>query len=118
MEYELICTEGIAYIALCYPLSLNKIMFSGSIIDAMYFELPSNNIVLDVNKYSQYILPLEEPIQNHRIKVDIISHNSVCLRVYKIDKHLETEENVIGFKIKQGDLLKIARECLELNVIL
>ena len=43
------------------------------------------------------------------LKVDIISTNSICLRLYKKDIDNDCEDDTIGFKITEKELLKIAK---------
>jgi hypothetical protein len=115
MEHEIICEEGICFVALCPPFSLNQIMICGSLMNAIYFEMPSTSIILDIEKYCDDIILLNNiTIEECKMKVDIISSNSVCLRLYEINSRA-SEDYVVGFKIRQDNLFKIVKYCLELN---
>jgi hypothetical protein len=57
------------------------------------------------NNIINYILECE-------LKVDIISSNSIYLRLYKKDFEYEDEGTTIGFSINTKELLKIAQYVL------
>jgi len=114
MEHEIICEDGICFMSLFQPLLLNKIMICGSIANAVYWEMPPINVVLDIEEYGDYIFLLDNiSIEECVIKVDVISYNSICLRVFEKNSRC-AEDYFIRFKITQGNLLKIARHCLDI----
>jgi hypothetical protein len=114
MDHEIICEEGICFIALFQPLLLNKIMMCGSIMNAVYLEMPPINVVLDTKDYSDDIVLLENiSLEECKIKVDVVSYNSICLRVFEKNSR-GSEDYIVGFKIRQDNLLKIARYCLDI----
>ena len=117
MTDEINCEHGIAYISLC--LDNLKILVCASLVNASYWILPPF-IVLDIREYD--LIPDDKDLKNNNInnyitecelKVDIISTNSICLRLYKKDFENGDDEGdegiYIGFCIKQKELLKIAQ---------
>ena len=116
MTDEINCEHGIAYISL--GTDNLKILVCGSLVNASYWILPPF-IVLDIREYD--LIPDDKDLKNNNInnyitecelKVDIISTNSICLRLYKKDFENgdECDEGAyIGFCIKQKELLKIAK---------
>ena len=115
MEHEIICEEGICFATISPPFSLNKIMICGSLINALYYEMPPISIVLDNEKYADDIILLDNIfLEECQIKLDIISHNSFCLRVYEKNSR-GSEDYFIKFKIKQNSLFKIVNHFLEIN---
>ena len=116
MTDEINCEHSIAYISLS---SDNlQILVCGSLVNASYWILPPF-IVLDIREYD--LIPNDKDLKNNDItyykhdcelKVDIISTNSICLRLYKKDFENDDdgdEGTYIGFCIKQKELLKIAK---------
>jgi len=116
MTDEINCEHGIAYISLS---SDNlQILVCGSLVNASYWTLPPFKI-LTIGEFT--IKPNKQDCKNNNInnyitecelKVDIISTNSICLRLYKKDFENGDdgdEGTYIGFCIKQKELLKIAK---------
>lgn len=92
-------------------------MICGSLQNTLYWTLPSKNITLDYNKYKNDIIVNTSDCEYYNIdditnmcelKVDIISENSVCLRLYKKNKD-EDECDTIGFSITTKKFLEIAK---------
>ena len=117
MTDEINCEHGIAYISL--GTDNLQILVCGSLVNASYWILPPF-IVLDIREYD--LIPNDKDLKNNNInnyitecelKVDIISTNSICLRLYKKDFENGDDEGdegiYIGFCIKQKELLKIAQ---------
>ncbi len=115
MDRYIICNDGIAFMSLCK----NKdILIAGSLTSASYWKMPSS-VVLDIREYN--LIPNEKDLEDNGItyymhdcelKVDIVSNNSICLRLYKKDVENGCEDDIIGFKIKEKILLKIAQTYL------
>jgi len=110
------CDEGIAFMSLCENNS--KILIAGSLTNSSFWELPPS-FVVDITKYR--LDPNNEDLHNNSIedykrdcelKVDIISNNSICLRLYKKDDRNGAEDDIIGFHIDEDELLKIAKKYL------
>ena len=117
MTDEINCEHGIAYISL--GTDNLQILVCGSLVNTSYWILPPF-IVLDIREYD--LIPNDKDLKNNDItyykhdcelKVDIISKNSICLRLYKKDFENGDDEGdegiYIGFCIKQKELLKIAQ---------
>ena len=112
MTDEINCEHGIAYISL--DTDNLKILVCGSLVNTSYWILPPF-MTLIIGEFT--IKPNKQDCKNNNInnymtecelKVDIISTNSICLRLYK--KDFEGDEGTyIGFCIKQKELLKIAQ---------
>jgi hypothetical protein len=93
------------------------ILVCGSLVNASYWTLPSFKI-LTMCEFT--IQPNKEDCKDNNIinymlecelKVDIISSNSIYLRLYKKDFE-EDEGTTIGFSINTKELLKIAQYVL------
>lgn len=116
MEYYIDCVDGIAFMSLT---ANYEILISGSLLNAMYWNMPSNHI-LNAHDYNLIIIGKDlqqnnTNIQDCELKVDVVSNNSICVRLYEKD-HLHDEENeTVGFKITQGELFKIAKKYLQKN---
>jgi len=108
MDLEIICNEGICYMALCnYN---NSIMISGSINNSLYNTIPKNSILLNNNKYKNIITLLDNnTLSNSNFMVEIISNNSICLRGFIVND----QYNFVKFKITQGDMFDICKEYLK-----
>ena len=116
MTDEINCEHGIAYIGL--GTDNLKIPVCGSLVNASYWILPPFKILI-IGEFT--IKPNKQDCKNNNInnyitecelKVDIISTNSICLRLYKKDFENGDdgdEGTYIGFCIKQTELLKIAQ---------
>ena len=112
MNRNIICNDGIAFMSLCQN---KEILISGSLTNASFNSLlPS--IVLDIREYD--LIPNNKDLENSKImyykhdcelKVDIVSKNTICLRLYKIDIDNYSEDDTIGFTITEKELLKIAK---------
>ena len=112
MTDEINCEHGIAYISL--DTDNLKILVCGSLVNTSYWILPPF-MTLIIGEFT--IKPNKQDCKNNNInnyvtecelKVDIISTNSICLRLYKKDDDGD-ESAYIGFCIKQKELLKIAQ---------
>ena len=117
MDRYIICNEGIGFMSLCKN---KEILIVGSLTDASFWNLPSS-IILDLREYD--LIPNDEDLEdcdityhkhNCELKVDIVSDNSICLRLYKKDTYNDSEDYTIGFKIKVKELLRIAK--IHLNI--
>ena len=117
MDNYIICIDGIAFMSLCKN---KEILISESLTRSSYWNLPSS-IILNIGEYA--IIPNNKNLKDKDIinyihdcelKVDIISDNSICLRLYKKDIKHECEDDIIGFKITQKKLLRIAKKYLTL----
>jgi len=94
------------------------ILVCGSLVNASYWKLPSFKI-LTIDEFT--IQPNKADLKDNNIinymlecelKVDIISSNSIYLRLYKKDFEDEDEGTTIGFSINTKELLKIAQYVL------
>ena len=112
MNDYIICNDGIAFISLCEG---GTISIVGSLTNVSYWSLPPS-IVLDIREYD--LIPNDKDLEDNGItyykhdcelKVDIVSNNSICLRLYKKDTDNDCEDDIIGFKITEKELLKIAK---------
>ena len=113
------CKDGIAHISLCR--NNMDILVCGSLVNASYWTLPSFKI-LTMGEFT--IQPNKEDCKDNNIinymlecelKVDIISSNSIYLRLYKKDFENGDdgdEGTSIGFSIETKELLKIAQYVL------
>lgn len=107
-HYRVKCEEGICYIALS---SLSKFMFCGSITECWYQEMPHTWIELDKETLRKNIVPLQEnTMEECEAKLEMISENSFCLRIYKFNYDLGCEDDAVPYKIDPEDLLGIIRE--------
>lgn len=110
MAYMVNCEDGICYIAIC---SLDKFMFCGSITDSWYQEMPPVWIGLNKKQLDKNIILLGDT-KEYEAKLEMISENSFCLRVYKFDSDLGCEDSVVPFKINPDDLMGIIRDNFEI----
>ena len=117
MNRYIICNDGIAFMSLCQN---KEILISGSLTNVSFWSLPPS-IVLDIREYD--LIPNNKDLEDSKImyykhdcelKVDIVSKNSICLRLYKIDIDNDCEDDTIGFTITEKELLKIAKIYLTL----
>jgi len=117
MELNIEVTNGCAIMILTN--NLTDIMISGSIVNEIYDIVLSKYKIINMNKH--IIHPDEDDLQMHDIndykeecelKADIISNNTIIVRLYKKDLEYETEDNNIGFIIQIKVLFNIAREVL------
>ena len=111
MDKYIICNDGIGFMSLCKN---KEILISGSLTSASFWNLPSS-IILDIREYD--LIPNDKDLKDNDItyykhdcelKVDIVSGNSICLRLYKKNTN-DSEDEIIGFKIMEKELLKIAK---------
>jgi hypothetical protein len=119
MTDKINCKDGIAHISLCR--NNTDILVCGSLVNASYWTLPSFKI-LTMGEFK--IQPNNEDCKDNNIinymlecelKVDIISSNSIYLRLYKKDFEDDDEGTTIGFSINTEELLKIA-QCVLYNI--
>ena len=112
MDDKINCEHGVAYMSLSS--NHQNILVCGSLVKASYWTLPSS-ILLDIKEYN--LIPNEKDLKDNDItyykhdcelKVDIISTNSICLRLYKKD-YDDDEGNYIGFCISTRELFKISQ---------
>jgi hypothetical protein len=112
MNNYIICNDGIAFMSLCKN---KEILISGSLTNASFWSLPPS-IILDIREYD--LIPNDKDLEDNKItnykilcelKVDIVLNNSICLRLYKKDIDNDCEDDTIGFKITEKELLKIAK---------
>lgn len=108
-NFRVICEQGIFYMALRSTEALDDIMFCGSITEAWYTELPQTWIVLEKEILHKNIVLLKENdlIEECEAKLEMISDNSFCLRVYKFNYDLGCEDDSIPFKIEPADFCTI-----------
>lgn len=97
-----------------------EILISGSLTNASFWNLPPS-IVLDIREYDLIVnnKDLEDSkIMDYKhdceLKVDIVSNNSISVRLYKKDINNDCEDDTIGFTITEKELLKIAKKHLTL----
>lgn len=110
MDLEIICDEGICYMALCN--SNNSIMMSGSINNSLYNNIPKNSILLDKYKYKNVITLMNNTLlDDANFIIEIISNNSICLRGFTITA--TSEYNFVKFKINQDNMFNICQEYLK-----
>ena len=119
MTDKINCKDGIAHISLCR--NNMDILVCGSLVNVSYWELPPFK-TLTMGEY--IIKPNKEDCKDNNIinymlecelKVDIISSNSIYLRLYKKDFENGDdgdEGTSIGFSIETKELLKIAQYVL------
>lgn len=107
----IVCEEGIAYIALYN----GQIIISGSLTSANYWECNLTfSSKIDITQYTKDIEILEEVDPADLVlKADLISNNSICLRLFKRDDVCGTEENAIRYKIKERCLQNIAKSVID-----
>lgn len=111
MTHYVKCEEGIFYIVLR---SVHEYMFCGSITDSWYQEMPPTWIELDKETLRKTIVPLKDhPIEDCEAKIEMISDNSFCLRVYKFNCDLGCEDDIIPFKIDPKNFLETLRDNIE-----
>ena len=112
MNRYIICNDGIAFMSLCKN---KEILISGSLTNASFLSLPPF-IILDIREYD--LIPNDKDLEDNKItnykilcelKVYIVSNNSICLTLYKKDTDNDCEDDTIGFKITEKELLKIAK---------
>jgi hypothetical protein len=112
MNRYIICNDGIAFMSLCKN---KEILISGSLTNASFWSLPPS-IILDIREYD--LIPNDKDLEDNEItnykilcelKVYIVSNNSICLTLYKKDTDNDCEDDTIGFKITEKELLKIAK---------
>lgn len=110
MDLEIICNEGICYMALCN--SNNSIMISGSINNSLYTNIPKNSILLDKYKYKNIITLMDNTLLDDcNFMIEVISNNSICLRGFIIKDPFEY--NFVKFKINQGNMFNICKDYLK-----
>lgn len=104
MDNCIICKQGICFIKFSSP---NKIMICGSLMNAIYFEMPPKRITLDIQKYKDNIILLDNIfLEECEMTLDILSRNSCCLRIY--EKNIRgTQDYFVGFKINESTLLEM-----------
>lgn len=110
MDNFIQCQEGIAYICL-YPGNF-KPMIMGSLVNSNYWELPTRYQLLKIEDYRETIKPIQDEEFNPdwcQLKVDILSENSICLRLFEVD----SEESPVPFTIQSRQLFEIAKGCLK-----
>jgi hypothetical protein len=112
MNRYIICNDGIAFMSLCKN---KEILISGSLTNTSFWSLPPS-IILDIREYD--LIPNDKDLEDNEItnykilcelKVYIVSNNSICLTLYKKDTDNDCEDDTIGFKITEKELLKIAK---------
>jgi len=108
------CEHGMAYMSLCPK---KQILVCGSLVNTSYWTLPPHFILniadidIIVNTKDCEDMNIIDYKTACELKVDIISTNSICLRLYK--KEVDRDETiVIGFCITSSELLKIAQKYL------
>jgi len=107
MDLEIICNDGICFMALCN--NNNNIMLCCSIVNSLYTEMPNNYILLDKNNYNNNIIILDNVLfEQCEFIIDIVSNNSICLRAFIINN----QYNTVKFKINQGGMFKISKKFL------
>ena len=106
------CEEGVAYIALSKPVSNGVILISGSLTTAHYWECNTTfSSKIDITQYAKDIEILEEVDPTDIVlKADLISDNSICLRLFKRD---DEEEQPIRYKIRERCLRDIAKSVID-----
>lgn len=112
MSRYIIFNDGIVFMSLYQN---KEILISGSLTNASFWNLPPS-IVLDIREYDLIVnnKDLEDSkIMDYKhyckLKVDIVSNNSIFLRLYKKDINNDCEDDIIGFTITEKELLKIAK---------
>ena len=111
MDHIIYCKEGIAYVV--FQPGTMRPMICGSLVNANFWELPTNTIELDIDLYSN-VIELEYKSQlylNKQLQLDIISPYSLLLRLDERDFETNTLSPV-GFKITQQDLFAIGDKYL------
>lgn len=120
MERLLECKQGIAFISMYSTTMSNESYIMGSLTNAVYDYLPPSIIL---NKAECKIIPNEDSLLEYDIidsdsyewecelKLDIMSKNSICLRLYVICS-CGHEGDTIGFKIEQDELIRLAKKYL------
>ena len=105
MDNKINCEHGVAYMSLSS--NHQNILICGSLVNTSYWTLPSS-ILLDIKEYN--LIPNEKDLKDNdcELKVDIISTNSICLRLYKKD-YDDDEGNYIEFCISTRELFKISQ---------
>ena len=103
-----VCEEGVAYVALYN----GQIIIAGSLTTAHYWDCNSTfSYKIDMQQYEKGIEILEEVNPADLVlKADLISNNSICLRLFKRD---DEEENGIRYKIKENCLRDIAKSVID-----
>lgn len=118
MEY-INCSEGIAYIALTNDLS--QILITASLNQSVYHSMTCKYKIINITKYSSikpdiralHYYNITNFNQQIELKADIISHNSISLRLYKKNNdEIDCEDNIIPFVISVKQLKEIAYKTL------
>lgn len=101
------CEEGCAYISLQDNYKTGII---GSLVDVYYSEIPLKSVQINNPKYKSYIIT-KGNLNTCIIKADIISSNSLILRLYEYQED-DDETDYVPFIIGQSHLEEIARDLL------
>lgn len=98
MDYNIVCSEGMAFIVL----KNRRIHVSGSVLHSNYWDVPVSYSIKNT-RYESYIVVKNE-VDEIGVKIDILDKNTIGLRVFKQND----EEQPVAFEITQRRLLDIA----------
>ena len=102
MDSVLICDEGCAY--MCLFSNSGNIMIVGSLVNGSYLSSPIKNVILNISDYDNITYDTKA-YNNIELKVEIVSDNSICLRM-----NVKNSANeYVEFSVSVQTLFDIAR---------